>query len=232
MKPVYIPVEGLDGGGKSTLIKTVHEILGENTRVVREPGGTPMGEAIRALTKRTDFSEVINNGTDQLLMAASRSQSLSTVVAPALRDGINVIGDRCYWSTLAYNCPTQVMFEQYWALHEIYGKPYADPDLYIYVDVEPAVGLARVRSRNEPDRYEARGVEYFQRVREQYGRLVMFIDKPVIVIDGNRPLSDSVEKLKRVLPEYLARLDDNIPIGLSNEDREIITKIFPIANQW
>lgn len=231
-KPIYVVVEGLDGAGKTSLIKCIAKLLGENVRVVREPGGTPLAEEIREITKRTNFTEFVNDGTDQLLMAASRSQSLSEVVAPALRDGCNVIGDRCYWSTLAYNCRTQESYNQYWNLHQVYGKPFADPDLYVYVDVDPAIGLARVSGRGGPDRYEARGLDYFRQVRSRYGKIVLATTTPVIVIDGTRPLIESFTKLERVLPDFLARLDGDNPIRLTNEDRTIIEKIPAVADNW
>ena len=104
MQGKFIVVEGLEGAGKSSVIATISNFLqqrGLDCIQTREPGGTPMAEAIRDCVKH-NWSETVNEKTELLLMYAARCQLVENVIKPALEQGTWVIGDRHNLSTLAY----------------------------------------------------------------------------------------------------------------------------------
>jgi dTMP kinase len=104
MNPSFIVVEGLEGAGKSSVIALIKAFLegkGLGVECVREPGGTPMAEAIRGCVKQT-WDEEVTQETELLLMYAARSQLVRNVIQPALKSNKWVIGDRHDMSSLAY----------------------------------------------------------------------------------------------------------------------------------
>lgn len=97
----FIVVEGLEGAGKSTVIKAIQRELeahGHELKLTREPGGTPMAEAIRDCVKHDWQDEIVTEQTELLLMYAARSQLIENTIKPALANGIWVLGDRHDWS--------------------------------------------------------------------------------------------------------------------------------------
>lgn len=170
MTAKYIVIEGLEGAGKSTVISAVSDFLtarGIECIVTREPGGTPMAEAIRDCVKG-DWQETVTEQTELLLMYAARSQLVSNVIQPALSDGIWVIGDRHDLSTVAYQGGGRgIPLEQLATLRQLTLGDFV-PDFTLYLDIEPALGLARARGRGQLDRIEQSGLEFFERAREVY----------------------------------------------------------------
>jgi dTMP kinase len=105
MKGLFITFEGTEGSGKSTQIQLLAErlrALGKAVRLLREPGGTPIGEEIRHLLKHSDANHAMTSEAELLLMNASRAQLVREVIRPALAAGEIVLCDRFYDSTTAY----------------------------------------------------------------------------------------------------------------------------------
>ncbi len=164
----FITLEGIDGAGKSTHIPAIQAFLsaqGVSVRMTREPGGTPVGEALRALLLR----EPMALDTETLLMFAARAEHLHTVIRPALAAGNWVVSDRFTDATFAYqgggrglSVPRLEALEQ-WVHADL------RPDLTLYFDVPVAVGMAR-RGQATPDldRFEREDPSFFQRVRDAY----------------------------------------------------------------
>lgn len=194
MKSAFIVVEGLEGAGKSTVIKALACFFTERGHKVictREPGGTPMAEAIRNCVKQTWQNEEVTQQTELLLMYAARSQLVHNVILPALTKQTFVIGDRHDLSSVAYQGGgRRVPLAQLQQLKYLTLGDFA-PDFTLYLDIEPSLGLARARGRGELDRIELAGLDFFERARHTYIEQISLLDNAVTIDAGN-----SVEQVK------------------------------------
>lgn len=197
-------VEGLEGAGKSSVISLIVETLqsrGLSVTQTREPGGTPMAEAIRECVKH-DWDEEVAEETELMLMYAARVQLLKNRILPALARGEWVVGDRHDLSSQAYQgggrgLDTGTLS----ALADIALKGFT-PDLTLYLDVEPATGLARARGRGELDRIEQAGLAFFERTRARY--LALAADDPTITtIDAMQPMAAVHARVKQCVEQFL-----------------------------
>ncbi len=167
----FIVVEGLEGAGKSSVITALKDLLekhGLSVETTREPGGTPMAEAIRDCVKKDWQGETVTQETELLLMYAARSQLVANVIKPAIANGTWVIGDRHDLSSVAYQGGGRgVPLETLSALREMTLGDFT-PDFTLYLDIEPELGLSRARGRGELDRIEQAGLAFFERARQCY----------------------------------------------------------------
>jgi len=169
-KAKFIVIEGLEGAGKSTVISAISNFLSAKNikcKVTREPGGTPMAEAIRKCVKE-DWEEDVTQQTELLLMYAARSQLVSNVIVPALAKGIWVIGDRHDLSTVAYQGGGREISQNKLKILKELTLGEFEPDFTLYLDIEPSIGLERARGRGQLDRIEQSGIAFFERAREMY----------------------------------------------------------------
>ena len=173
MAGVFISFEGGEGSGKSTQIRLLAARLqaeGRDVLVTREPGGTPEAEAVRALLVSGDVARWTPTA-EALLNYAAREQHLEQVIRPALGAGKTVLCDRFMDSTRAYQgyaggCAMSLID----ALEEaVVGD--TRPRLTLIFDLDPAVGLARAKSRGDhvaEDRYERKGLEFHMKLRDGF----------------------------------------------------------------
>lgn len=205
MSGKFIVVEGLEGAGKSSVIGLIVTLLGEaglSVEKTREPGGTPMAEAIRDCVKH-DWDEAVAEETELLLMYAARVQLLTNRIKPALRAGTWVVGDRHDLSSQAYQGGGRgVSAATMRAISDIALQGFR-PDLTLYLDVEPAIGLARARGRGELDRIEQAGLTFFERTRARYLSLAA-ADPSIIVINAMQPMEAVHADVSAAIVEYLA----------------------------
>lgn len=194
MSGKFIVIEGLEGAGKSSVIQLIAAYLQEQGRTVsctREPGGTPMAEAIRECVKKP-WDENVAEETELMLMYAARVQLLTNVIKPALAEGQWVIGDRHDLSSQAYQGGgrgvNQALMQ---GIRDITLQGFK-PDLTLYLDVEPAAGLARARGRGELDRIELSGLSFFERTRARYLELAE-ADDTIVTINAMQAM-DAVHK--------------------------------------
>lgn len=207
----FIVIEGLEGAGKSTAVATVCSWLqgqgiAELVRV-REPGGTPLAEAIRALFKRPPEDEAVAPATELLLMYAARRQLLERVIWPALARGAWVVADRHDWSTLAYQGGGRGLDDA--LILPVRQAALGDfrPDLTLYLDLPAELGLARARGRGQLDRIEQEAQAFFERVRRRYQQLASACPQ-ARTIDASQPLSQVQAELEQVLACYWPQLQD------------------------
>jgi dTMP kinase len=199
----FIVIEGLEGAGKSTAIATVKQYLksrGHQVVCTREPGGTPLAEQLRTLVKQADLQEQIAPETELLLMYASRVQLLTNVIRPALAAGNWVLADRHDLSSRAYQGGGRQLGDS--LLDTLRTAVLGDtrPDLTLYLDIDPALGLARAASRGELDRIEQEQLSFFQRTRAKY--LEIAAKEPnIVVIDASQPLPQVQQALLQALQE-------------------------------
>lgn len=205
MSAKFIVIEGLEGAGKSSVISVVREFirqLGQQCICTREPGGTPMAEAIRECVKG-DWQESIAEETELMLMYAARRQLLVNVIQPALSKGTWVIGDRHDMSSLAYQGGGRgIRYDKIAPLRDLCLQGF-QPDLTLYLDVDPEEGLKRARGRGELDRIERSGLAFFERTRARYLELANH-DTSVFVIDAMQPMAEVHRKVKETLQVQVA----------------------------
>src|SRR5690242_2595535 len=202
MRGRFITLEGIDGAGKSThaawIVATL-ETRGHAVVATREPGGTPLGEALRDLLLR----ETMDHDTETLLLFAARREHVTHVVRPALARGHWVVCDRFTDATYAYQGGGHgVSREWIRALAQhVHGD--CNPDLTLLFDVPSAVSRARLdRARSEGrtlDKFELEAQAFFDRVREAYLELATREPARFAVIDSTQPLADVRERIGRVL---------------------------------
>ena len=196
----FIVVEGLEGAGKTSAIRTIQQWLNEhNIKFIstREPGGTPLAEQIRTLVKQVQ-DEIVAPETELLLMYASRVQLVKTVILPALQQGSWVLGDRHDLSSRAYQGGGRQLDES--LINSIRQVVLGDltPDLTLYLDIDPAIGLQRAQARGELDRIEQEQLAFFQRTRQKYLQIA-HTEPNIAIIDASQPLTGVQQQLALAL---------------------------------
>ena len=180
----FIVIEGLEGAGKSTAHQCVVDALKElgidDVVFTREPGGTPLAEKLRHLIKH-ETEEPVTDKAELLMLYAARIQLVENVIKPALAQGKWVVGDRHDMSSQAYQGGGRQLDQR--LLQSLKETILGDfePDLTLYLDIDPAVGLARARGRGELDRIEQQNLDFFHRTRARYLALVKDNPKAVII---------------------------------------------------
>jgi len=190
---MFITLDGGDGCGKSTQIRRLAEKLqsqGHEVVCCRDPGSTPLGDAVRTLLlNRHELS--IADLTEALLFMAARSQLLHEVIRPALKTNKIVLADRFLISTLVYQCYAGGISEE--ILEPISAAVVGEttPDLGIILDIPYEITVQRVKERSAPDRMERKGEEYHRRVREGFLKYAAAKPNRYVVIDAT-PSPDEV----------------------------------------
>lgn len=182
----FITFEGIDGAGKSTQIDVVAECLGGRGIAhlrTREPGGTPLAEALRELI----LNEPMTAATETLLLFAARAEHLARVIEPALAAGQWVLCDRFTDATYAYQAGGRGMSSDAIGILERWVHPTLQPDLTLLFDLAPELAAARLSAARIADRFEAEPVEFFAAVRAQYLLRAQADPRRFLVIDGAQP---------------------------------------------
>ncbi|GBO82976.1 dTMP kinase [Marinobacter adhaerens] len=201
----FITFEGTEGVGKSTQLTNAASTLdqmGVDYIVTREPGGTPMAEAIRELLL-APRDEPVNEITELLLMFAARAQHLHTRILPALERGQWVLCDRFTDATFAYQGGGRGVPEERIALLETLVQGDIRPDHVIVLDAPVDTGMARARKRGELDRFEQEDLDFFQRIRDAYLARATAQPARYHVIDAARPLSEVSDQVSGLLNRWV-----------------------------
>lgn len=198
MAGLFITFEGTEGCGKSTQIKALAaRLLDEGKQVLqtREPGGTPLGEAVRNLLQHDDAGTGMSPEAELLLFTASRAQLTRERILPAIAKGEIVLCDRFMDSTTVYQGIARQIDTEAVATINQFAVGEARPALTILIDLSPEVGMARVHARSDGqlDRMEQQAIEFFQAVRAGYLKLAESEPERFLVLDG----SASVETLEQ-----------------------------------
>ena len=201
----FITVEGSEGVGKSSNLAFIEDTLrnaGIDVLRTREPGGTPLGEAVRELLLDAR-QNAMSDDTELLLMFAARAQHLAEVIRPALAAGRWVLCDRFTDATYAYQGGGRGIPMERIAVLEDWVQGELRPDHTLLLDMPVAAGLERAGTRSEPDRFEQEKQAFFERVRETY--LARAEAEPVRfhVIDASPALEQVQIQLASVLQQIL-----------------------------
>lgn len=203
----FIVIEGLEGAGKSSAINVIERVFNQHSITfvkTREPGGTVLAEQLRNIVKSSDHSEKLTQETELLLMYASRSQLLANVIYPALAKGCWVIGDRHDLSSRAYQGGGREFDNEVMdAIANVTLKGFK-PDLTLYLDLDPKIGLLRAKARGELDRIELEKIDFFQRTRAKYLEIANS-DDSIITIDASQEMCKVHQDIERSLIQYLAQ---------------------------
>ncbi|MGM9453127.1 dTMP kinase [Legionella bozemanae] len=200
-----IVIEGLEGAGKSTAINTITELLTEKhikTLTTREPGGTAIGEILRALIKNPNYRDILDDRSELLLLYTARIQLFEEIIKPALLQGVWVIADRFELSTMAYQGGGRGLDQAIINQLSSFALQGFKPDLIIYLDISPEEGMKRVKSRGEFDRIEQQSVDFFHRVHESYIRHIE-MSTNAITIDASQPLPVVQEAIGKAMNEFI-----------------------------
>lgn len=201
----FVTFEGIDGAGKSTHVEPLAERLraaGRRVVCTREPGGTRLGEAVRALV----IGEAMDATTETLLVYAARRDHLERVVRPALERGDDVLSDRFADASFAYQGYGRgVPLER---LRELEAFVHGDlqPDLTLWFDVDPAVAAAR-RSDDArtADRFEAEDAAFFARVRAGYAARRRAEPERIVRVDASTSRADVTQQIDAAVAALAGR---------------------------
>ncbi len=203
VRGVFITVEGCEGTGKSTQSEMIAEALraaGMMVTIVREPGGTPVGEAVRGILLDRD-NDVLDVRAELLLYEASRAQLVHEVIVPALASGGAVVCDRFIDSTTAYQGYGRGLPLDEVVRLNAFATAGLSPDVTLVLDMDPVEGLARA-TENGTDRLEAEEIGFHERVREGFLRVAEAEPERVFVVDA----AGSREQVASLVLDALRRL--------------------------
>lgn len=201
---LFITIEGTEGMGKSTVMKSLADFLSEKKLdfiITREPGGTEIAEKIRQVIL-SHYDEIMNPETELLLYFAGRIQHVQSVVLPAKNAGKIVISDRFTDASYAYQGGGRsIPLEKIRMLEEQFIND-LQPDLTLLLDAPINVGLERIAARGDKDRIETETLSFFERVRAIYHQRVQdypdrfrMIDATQTVEKVNLAVRDCIEKI-------------------------------------
>ncbi|MCG2582290.1 MAG: dTMP kinase [Marinobacter sp.] len=203
----FITFEGTEGVGKSTQLQIAANTLtalGVEFIVTREPGGTPMAEAIRELLL-APRDEPVNDTTELLLMFAARAQHLHTRILPELKVGRWVLCDRFTDATFAYQGGGRGVPAERIALLEDLVQGDVRPDQVILLDAPVETGMTRARHRGDLDRFEQEALAFFERIRTTYLQRASADPERYQIVDAARPLEvvteDVVSRITAMVAE-------------------------------
>lgn len=208
MKSSFIVIEGLEGAGKTTardvVVQTLREQGIEDIQFTREPGGTPLAEKLRDLIKQGIEGEQLTDKAEVLMLYAARVQLVENVIKPALARGAWVVGDRHDLSSQAYQGGGRGIDSR--LMTSLRDTVLGDfrPDLTLYLDLPPAVGLQRARARGELDRIEQESLAFFERTRARYLSLAAE-DERIKTIDASQTLEQVSAAIRQTLIDWVAQ---------------------------
>lgn len=200
----FIVLEGGEGSGKSVQMGNLRGMLPYGTVFTRDPGGVETGEDIRRLVLSKD-ARGIDTATELLLFLAARAQLIAELIAPALESGKMVVCDRYILSTIAYQVYGRQKMEYLPLVKNVFATVNHGciPDITIFLDVSPEIGLARAHARLEaPNRFDEETVAFHERVREGYKKHLGEYGTHFI-IDADKPIDEVWRSVEETIQSIL-----------------------------
>jgi len=200
-KGFFITLEGIEGAGKSTMVNFIEDFLtkiGHDVIKTREPGGTKIGEQIRAILLKNENNNLTAD-TELLLMFAARAQHMNEIITPALSSRKTILCDRFIDASYAYQGGGRGIDASRINLLEKWIQSYLTPDLTLLFDLDVSVGMARSQKRSTADRFEQEKSIFFEKVRACY--LKRAEDEPdrFRIINSGLPLQKVEDEITAIL---------------------------------
>lgn len=202
----FITVEGIEGVGKSTNIRFLSGLIESEGHAVvctREPGGTPMAEAIRELLLEHGH-EPVPNVAELLLFFAARSLHLHNLIRPTIERGDWVVCDRFTDASRAYQGGGRGLDLDMISSLAGWVQQGFEPDLTILLDAPAELGMARAGARGGTDRLESEQLSFYRRVREGYLSLAAAEPKRICVIDASQPIVEVQAAIRLATTRFFA----------------------------
>ena len=207
---MFITAEGVEGCGKTTILKMVYETLvNQNYDILltREPGGVKISEQIRGIILDKE-NKSLDDRSEALLFAASRRQLLVEKIWPALKEGKIVLCDRYVDSSLAYQGGGKKLGIDEVLSINLFATENTLPDLTVLFDIDPELGLKRIaqNSNREVNRLDLQELDFYNRVRNTFLELAKRYPERYVIVDASLPID---EVYKKVLEVVKNRIDEN-----------------------
>lgn len=211
MEGIFITFEGGEGSGKTTIIKRLASELasiGYNPVCTREPGGSKIAEGIRSIILDKENTEM-DYMTEALLYAASRAQHLSEVVRPSLELGKVVICDRYVDSSLAYQGYARGLgIDKVYDIN-LYATNGLLPKLTVFVDINPSVGLERIKTNHrDEDRLDKEKLSFHELVHSGYLEVAKRFPERIKVVNGEQTIEEVYNDVRKIVFECLGVNDE------------------------
>ena len=204
---IFITFEGPEGSGKSTVISEVYEDLikkGYEVILTREPGGNVISEEIREMILDPK-NTAMDDRTEALLYAASRRQHVAEKIQPALKANKIVLCDRFVDSSLAYQGYARgIGIEEVYNMN-LFAIEDCMPNLTLFFDVHPEIGMERIDKRNYKDRLEQAGDDFHEKVYEGYHLLMDRYPERIKRVDAEASLENVIASVKKIVGDYIKR---------------------------
>ncbi len=207
---LFITVEGGEGSGKTTVSNRIADILesrGYELIRTREPGGSPLSEALRDILLNPEKKYAIGERAELLLFLAARAQHIEEQILPALRYGKIVVCDRFNDSSIAYQGGARHLGMHYVeTLCKLATEGLAEPNCTLFLDLDPEIGMKRVlESRKQSiDRLEQEKLQFHREVRQGYLHLADEHPDRIEIIDAAQPIDAVVEACLKALEPHLS----------------------------
>ncbi|MCD8298968.1 MAG: dTMP kinase [Opitutae bacterium] len=209
---IFISFEGGEGVGKTTQIRMLADFLraqGKEVMLVREPGGTQLGEDVRKILKFSDYDNEISPQAEALLFAAARAQLVRETILPALGRGTWVLSDRFTDSSIAYQGAGRALGSGDITAINRFATGGLEPAMTILLDLPAREGFARLRSRaaensGKSDRMEALASDFYERVRAGYLALANAAPQRFFVVAADKAPEKIAEEIRNELSKRFA----------------------------
>ena len=205
-KARFITLEGSEGAGKTTALNVIKAILDQwniNYICTREPGGEPIAEKIRDILLN---SQHLHAKTELLLMFAARNEHIENVIKPALTQGIWVISDRFVDASYAYQGGGRELgFDAIKWLDDFIVAD-IQADLTLLLDIEPEIGLKRIKTRGATDRIEQEGLDFFKKITQSYRSKAQLNPEKYAIIDASKSINEVEKEIISAFNQHKSQL--------------------------
>ena len=203
MEAKFITLEGIEGSGKTSSIKSITDLLDSKRIsyvVTREPGGSSIGSELRSIL--LDPKTEISSEVELLLMLADRKDHVEKVILPNLKTGNWVISDRFMDSSIAYQGGGRKLDKK---MIDSFSKNLSlpNPDLTLLFDVPVEISLSRVKARGELDRFEQEKLDFHNRIREAYLELAEQNVNRIQIIDSSREIELMLKSVEQIIEDLI-----------------------------
>ena len=199
MKAKFITLEGIEGSGKTSSIKSITDLLDKKNIsyvVTREPGGSSIGKELRAILLDPDTE--ISPEVELMLMLSDRKDHVEKIILPNLEKGNWVVSDRFMDSSIAYQGGGRQLDKKLIiSLTEYLNLP--QPDLTLLFDLPVEISLSRVKARGELDRFEKEELEFHKRIRNTYLDLAKNNSNRIEIIDSSKKIESMLNNVKQAI---------------------------------